>query len=173
VVPSAVGDDDGSCDFQVDTLTSNSGTLDAVTHGKPSQSHDQYGLPPATIQVKVCRLDTLVASGELPAPNVIKLDVEGAEAMALQGARNVLKTYSPYLDIELHGAQAARDVLEVLWSVGYHCFGYLYANGTRSYREILPADIPSITEMYSLHFLVASARADDLVQPIADFSLRA
>ena len=169
VVPCAVGDQDGTTEFQVDTLTSNSGTLDAVTHGKPSQSHRQYGLPPATVSVTVSRLDTLVESNQLPRPDMIKLDVEGAEALALDGARHVLLQHKPRLVIELHGANFARNVLEILWSLNYHCFGYLDTNGASTYKKLSPADLEYITAPYSLHFVAASTNQADLEQPIQDF----
>jgi hypothetical protein len=51
VISYAVGNEDGTAEFQVDDLTSNSGTLDVVTGGKPSASRVQYGLPPRTVRV--------------------------------------------------------------------------------------------------------------------------
>jgi len=169
IVPSAIGDQDGTCDFQVDSLTSNSGTLDAVTHGGPSQSHRQYGLPPVTERVSVSRLDTLVETKGFPKPDMIKLDVEGAEALALDGARHVLSLHKPRLVIELHGAKYARDVLQILWEHGYYCFGYLEVNGKSAYKKLTPADLECITAPYSLHFIAASATEADLLQPIEDF----
>jgi FkbM family methyltransferase len=172
IVPLAVSNEDGTCEFQIDDLTSNSGTLDAVTHGNPSQSRAQYGLPPATIRVPVACLDTLVESKGFATPALIKLDVEGAEALALEGAKSLLSQHGPYLVIELHGAEAGRQVLQVLWSVNYHCFGYLEKNGARAYQEITPVDLEHITDQYSLHFLVASREPANLIQPIEDFTLK-
>jgi len=170
IVPFAVGNEDGTSDFQVDDLTSNSGTLDAVTQGSPSQSHAQYGLPAATIPVTVVRLDTIVHAEGFAKPDLIKLDVEGAEAMALEGARAMLSDLRPHLIIELHGVRPARDVLQILWSIGYHCFGYLNLNGTSVYRELLPDMLKDITDMYSVHFLVATRNAEDMLRPVASFS---
>jgi len=169
IIPCAVSNEDGTCDFQIDDLTSNSGTLDAVTHGAASQSRAQYGLPPATVRVRVARLDTLVETQELPKPDVIKLDVEGAEALALQGAKSLLSRHRPRLVIELHGADVARQVLQVLWSVGYRCFGY--ENDGKSYGEFTPADLNRITGLYTVHYLAASADPSDMIQPIENFSV--
>ncbi len=171
LLPCAIGDQDGVSDFQVDSITSNSGALDAVMQGKASASHTQYGVPPAVAKVTTARLDSLIDAQSLRRPDVIKLDVEGAEAMALEGARDVLSRYQPRLAIELHGASVACRVLEILWSLNYHCFGYLEINGVSTYKEIFRADLPSITELYSLHFLVASTTAEDLRAPIVDFKL--
>jgi FkbM family methyltransferase len=169
IVSSAIGDEDGTTEFQVDSLTSNSGALNTVTQGKASASHSQYGLPATVATVRAARLDTLCETPGFRKPDLIKLDVEGAEAMALEGARRMLQQHQPRLAIELHGAAVARQVLEFLWSLHYHCFGYLEAGGVSTYKEIVPEDLKSIAELYSLHFVVASTRAADLVEPIQDF----
>jgi FkbM family methyltransferase len=169
ILPCAVGNQDGMVRFQVDDLTSNSGTLDAVARGNASQSRRQYGLPPVTLEVAVSRLDTLVDTNAIAKPDVIKLDVEGAEAMALDGARHSLLKHRPRLVIELHGAEAARSVLRVLWDIGFYCFGTLIAKGASTYKEVTPDDLEYITGPYSLHLLVASADRADVVQPVEDF----
>jgi FkbM family methyltransferase len=171
IIPCAVGDQDGTCDFQVDRLTSNSGALDAIKRGEAAASHSQYGLPPAVARVTASRLDTLLQNGGIRKPDVIKLDVEGAEAIALEGARHLLSRHQPRLVIELHGTEVARSVLETLWELDYHCFGYLEVNGVSTYKELTPADLSFLTELYSLHYLVASTRSEDLVQPIKEFAL--
>jgi FkbM family methyltransferase len=171
VVPSAIGNDDGMVSFQIDSITSNSGTLDEVTHGIASQSHAQYGLPPVIVQVPIARIDTLILERGFPVPAVLKLDVEGAEALVITGAHQVLKQFGPRMVIETHGPKATRDTLESLWSVGYHCFAYLSANGTRVYRELVPADLSLITENGSIRCLAASPTTDGLEEPIADFYL--
>jgi FkbM family methyltransferase len=171
ILPCALGDQDGTASFQVDDLTSNSGTLDAVAHGSASQSRRQYGLPPVTVEVAVSRLDTLVETNTVAKPDVIKLDVEGAEAMTLDGARKSLLNHRPRLVVELHGPEAARGVLKVLWEIGFYCFGRLSMDGakTYNYKELTPADLESITGPYSLQYLVASANRADLAQPVEDF----
>ncbi len=171
ILPCALGDQDGTASFQVDDLTSNSGTLDAVAHGSASQSRRQYGLPPATVDVAVSRIDTLVETNTIAKPDVIKLDVEGAEAMTLDGARHSLSKHRPRLVIELHGSEAARSVLKVLWDIGFYCSGRLSWDeaNTYKYKELTPADLESITGPYSLQYLVASADRADVAHPIEDF----
>jgi FkbM family methyltransferase len=57
-------------------------------------------------------LDEL-AERERP-PNLIKLDVEGAEAHVLRGARRILAEARPLVVCELHGELERREVLELL-----------------------------------------------------------
>lgn len=57
--------------------------------------------------------DELVASG-LRAPAVLKVDVEGAEALVLRGARETIAAHRPLLALEIHSAAAAREALAAL-----------------------------------------------------------
>jgi FkbM family methyltransferase len=54
-------------------------------------------------------------------PSVIKLDVEGAESEALQGARRTLAEYKPTLIVEVHYPRSIEDVQKVVegysWNV--------------------------------------------------------
>ncbi len=169
VLPYAVGNVDGTLDFQVDDLTSNSGTLDVVTGGRASQSRAQYGLPPRTVKVPTFRLDTLVQTGQIPVPNVIKIDIEGAEALALEGAGELLSRRVCRIALELHGADVARKVLKVLWRYGYHCYGLLLRDGERKHKRIGEEDLEAITQKYSLYRLLASPDPDELEAPIEDY----
>ena len=98
VVVTALADYDGNDAFQIDDMSSASGTLDVVSQGSAAQGRRQYGLPPKTETVTVARLDTLVESGAVPVPQVIKIDVEGAEALVLRGAAGTLQTAQPTPD---------------------------------------------------------------------------
>jgi FkbM family methyltransferase len=59
------------------------------------------------IPVNVRTLDSIFAAGNLPRPDVIKMDIEGAEAEALTGAMKLLQTSRPLLVIELHRTNLA------------------------------------------------------------------
>lgn len=172
VLSCALGDQDGTARFQIDDITYNTGTLDAVTHGNASASRRQYGLPPTTVEVAVSRLDTLLDTQNILKPNVIKLDVEGAEAMVVMGARNSLLQHRPRLAIELHNAEAAKSTLKALWDIDYYCFGYLRVNGVSKYTRLTPSSLESIIDRtgpmspLTLPNLVASADEADVLQPI-------
>jgi FkbM family methyltransferase len=170
VIPLAIGNEDGTCEFQVDDLTSNTGSLDVVTGGKASESRAQYGLPPQTVRVPVGRLDSLAELKGIPKPDVIKLDVEGAEALALEGAEILLSQRVCRLVIELHGAEVARKVLRQLWNHGYYCFGLLAKDGRKIYSPLLEHDLEYVQDKYSLHHVLASPNAEELSAPIDEFS---
>lgn len=72
-----------------------------------------------TLEVKLLSLDSQVASGVLPPPDVIKMDIEGAEGSALSGARDVLTRYHPVIFLATHGAGVHADCCTMLESLGY------------------------------------------------------
>ncbi|MGQ0537307.1 MAG: FkbM family methyltransferase, partial [Gemmatimonadaceae bacterium] len=61
----------------------------------------------------------------LPAPDLVKIDVEGMELAVLQGMRATVAARRPRVYIEMHGATQdakeanARAVVAELWSQGY------------------------------------------------------
>ena len=169
ILDCAVCHQDGPAGFQIDDLTSNTGALDAVTQGAACESRSQYGLPPATAQVAAARLDTLIVRRKLTPPAVMKIDVEGAEALVLHGAKRLLEEQKPRLVIELHGAEPARQTIEFLGSLGYCCFGWVHGRDARVYQEIHPADLETVTGRYMLPCIAASTVREDLVAPIAEF----
>jgi hypothetical protein len=52
-------------------------------------------------------------------PNVIKIDVEGAEVDVLKGAQNLLAQHRPVLLLATHGPDVHRDSCAFLQSIGY------------------------------------------------------
>lgn len=119
VMGCALSERDGIAAFQVDDVQTTSGTLDEVTQGKPSEGRSNLRMAPRLTSVSCRRLDSMLESGELPPPAVIKLDVEGAEALVLAGAVKCLERHAPRLVIELHGAAVARQVMRFIGALGY------------------------------------------------------
>jgi FkbM family methyltransferase len=163
VLPLALADEDGVAEFQVDDVQTSSGTLSKVTGGAPSEGRRNLRLAPLTDQVLCRRLDTVVREERLPPPDVIKIDVEGAEALLLRGAAETLRARGPRLVVELHGAAVAREVLELLHAHGYACAGkvaeHLHATG---YGPIDLSMLPRVQGLYDVHFIAASRDPADL-----------
>lgn len=163
VIAAAVSDQDGTSLFQKDDKSSASGTLDRVTGGGPSVGRQNLALPPLTVSVPTVRLDTVAYERGLPAADVIKVDVEGAASFLLAGARRLLAERKPSLLIELHGAEEAVPVLELLFEAGYHCAGKVDRRLDESgYCVVDRAMLPRITGLYDVHFLVAVADPERL-----------
>jgi FkbM family methyltransferase len=70
-------------------------------------------------QVTVRRIDSLLQNREVPPPNVIKIDVEGAEIDVLRGALETLRVLRPKIFLEAHGDALERDCSEQLLQLGY------------------------------------------------------
>jgi FkbM family methyltransferase len=78
-----------------------------------------------SIRVELNTLDHLRESGKIPKPDVIKIDVEGAEFKVLTGSIKTLKNDQPVVLIEVFDAalcgqlSTAADVLSLLEDLGY------------------------------------------------------
>jgi FkbM family methyltransferase len=71
------------------------------------------------VEVHTVTLDEFVYVAGNPAPNVIKIDIEGAEARLMVGAARVIEDAGPTILCELHGVDTGRRILEFLMERGY------------------------------------------------------
>jgi hypothetical protein len=102
VVESAVSDRDGSAAFTAS-----------------EDRHTGHLSDRGSMGVRTVRLDTLIESGGISPPDVIKMDIEQGEVAALKGAMGVLKRYRPILFIATHGSEIRRECLHLLAGIGY------------------------------------------------------
>ena len=92
---------------------------------KKSNWHSLRPVPWETreIRVRVSTLDSLLARHELPAVDLIRMDLEGYEVEVIRGMLATITNYSPRLLIELHphivGSEAMVEFLEFLRDLGY------------------------------------------------------
>ena len=70
------------------------------------------------VEISVNSLDNFVYADGKPPPDFIKLDVEGAEGHALNGARRLLEERRPGLLLEIHG-EPGREVWSLLKELDY------------------------------------------------------
>ena len=87
--------------------------------GKALGSAGRDELYNGRITVPGLALDTFVYGENHPAPDVIKIDIEGGEGSALAGMPRLLAEKRPILLIELHGEKAARQVWKYLRQHNY------------------------------------------------------
>ena len=72
-----------------------------------------------TFTARVTSIDELVFKQDYPPPQLIKVDVEGAEALVIKGARETLKQYAPYLLLEIHGPANVDAIWDLLSDLSY------------------------------------------------------
>lgn len=71
------------------------------------------------VSVPGISLDEFVYQQGHPAPQVIKLDIEGGEVLALPGMRRLLRQAQPRLLMELHGPESAQAAWQELGAARY------------------------------------------------------
>lgn len=95
------------------------GDIDAETGFDPgpnaSMGHMADG---GRLKVSCSRADSLLAAGEVEVPDLIKIDVEGAEADVLRGAFGAMES-RPMVFLATHGEAAHRACLELLAACGH------------------------------------------------------
>lgn len=70
-----------------------------------------------TIEIEIVAIDDLVADGRLRAPQLVKIDVEGAEIDVLTGMQKTIEKHRPVIVCELHDTGAA--FVETMGALGY------------------------------------------------------
>jgi FkbM family methyltransferase len=70
--------------------------------------------------VKTISLDNLIKNKKILPPNVIKIDVEGAELKVLLGAKDIIEKYKPVIFIALDNPNTKEKVIQMIKNFGYN-----------------------------------------------------
>lgn len=115
-IAAAVTDEDGWATFlDKGSLEGRLSKNDTEAQARRRERHKQQ--PLASFVVPVLSLDSWIARADVERPNVVKIDVEGAEVGVIRGMTETLRSAGPTLIIELHGTQT--EVADALDAVGY------------------------------------------------------
>jgi FkbM family methyltransferase len=82
-------------------------------------SHTSHISSKGCIKVRTVNLDDLVLNDEIPLPDYIKIDVEGAEFLVISGAKSMLAKHQPTIFLAAHGIEVHQQCITFLHSIGY------------------------------------------------------
>jgi FkbM family methyltransferase len=81
-----------------------------------------------SIEVPGICLDDFVYRDGNPPPQVIKMDIEGGEVLAMKGMKRLLAEFHPLILLELHGPESAQVAWEVLTKAKYRIYQMQHGN---------------------------------------------
>ena len=111
LVEAAVADEPGTACFDI---------MPETSMGKLSTSNFQPDASSASsVEVQVISLDNWCTEENQQFPDLMKIDVEGAEMQVLQGAAKILHEKRPKLFVETHSRQLTRETYQHLVAIGY------------------------------------------------------
>lgn len=122
VFSKCVGDREGKVSFETRTGT---GT------GHLSEEGD--------VTVEMTTLDGAIKEGLLQAPDLLKIDVEGAEVQVLRGATETIRNAKPIMVLAVHSEALERECREILEPIGYVFEDLGQEKGDKEFLVKIPA----------------------------------
>ena len=97
-------------------VSEKAGTIcfDEGPHASMGKIADQGNL-----EVQIVGLDELFNEGKIPSPDYLKIDIEGAEFLALKGAKKLIAQKHPMIFLATHGKEVHHDCLKFMTENGY------------------------------------------------------
>lgn len=136
IVPTAICEKQGTLDFKL-----------AAHAGQGSL----IGIGCETGEVITVNTDTLdnFCTQKQVLPDFIKIDIEGAEGLALEGFENTIASCYPFLAIDLHNPECDRQVGAFLKKHGYEAYRVIngFARNERTYQQPLQ-QVKNLDETY-------------------------
>lgn len=111
LIEAAVVEETGTVQFQIGP----SGGMGKAA-GSAGRREFSYS---GSIEVQAISLDEFVYQQGNPPPQIVKMDIEGGEVLALPGMKRLLEQARPVVMLELHGPEAARVVWKTLTETNY------------------------------------------------------
>jgi len=113
--------DFATAEIREEAVGAASGRAQLLVVGEASWSHlastGRHADVRAEIDVAVVSIDELVEAGEIPPPDVLKIDTEGAELQAIAGMRRTIERHRPAIICELHDTNT--EFLELMAELDY------------------------------------------------------
>jgi hypothetical protein len=95
------------------------------------------------IYTEIARLDDILEVGVFGARPLIKIDVEGAEFLTLNGMPVILESVKPDLILETFSSVQCEELNKMLLPLGYKVWGIDEKTGLHRRESLKPADIKS------------------------------
>ena len=163
----AAADAAGSANFRVDDFAGGTGAVEGQSERAETIGMGARGGRVQTQRVELARIDELVAARGLPAPDAMKIDVEGAEGSVLAGMKGLFDAgRRPRFMIATHGVSKVRDVLDALLPLGYACYG---ETDDAPWRKLQSGDAERLKD----NNLVASVNETDVANRVEPLDLAA
>lgn len=122
ILNSALSDKSGSTKFlstdDIEGGTSSGGFIDDASTIWPKEVFiEKTGFKIS--EVALATIDELVETKKILPPNLLKIDVEGAEQLVLKGALKTLSLHHPIVIVEFHSTYSAYACMEILNNLEY------------------------------------------------------
>lgn len=96
--------------------------LEGFSSDRHASENSLTGGTTAPLLVPTLTLDEAVGTHGFPPPDLLKMDVEGAESRILEGARRTIDRHRPAIFIALHGAAQGLACRKLLRELGYAAY---------------------------------------------------
>ena len=118
LIEKAVSDNNGIAKFYTENISGQNNSL-LSDYGHAVEKNSYVSRDEKIIEVETITLDSFCEQNQIK-PDFIKIDIEGAEIMALQGMLHVLNTISPIFMVEI--TKNKEEVFSIFRSANYTLF---------------------------------------------------